>query len=258
MADLRNVVEQAKYLLLIKNEGNLLQDFIWQTQQITGGSAQVPGAPVNKDTAKQHASEALDGLRTLGTLLISNGQFRKLLNDASILLRDMAGDAASKAANKINPSESELNQIDDAAEENTWHDVPDMSRDNIRGQMKDQYKKNKPVDRNQLQDMGKNAMNAADQQRNENGQPDAGAAAEHGRNQMRDAASQNMPDESKEQVEDVKNRTNNVAQSGKGYLSKKLPQERRDQTIHRLKKMIVEIQGHSDCMSHDHPQSIPC
>ncbi len=78
VADFRDVVEQAKYMLLTKNQGDVLQDFIWQSQQVSGGSAAVPGAPVDKDTAKQHGNEALEGLRTLGTLIISNGQFRKL------------------------------------------------------------------------------------------------------------------------------------------------------------------------------------
>ena len=78
IADSRDVIEQAKHLLLSKNEGNVLQDFIWHSTQIAGGSAQLPGAPVDKQTAQQHGNQALDGLRTLGTLLISNGQFRKL------------------------------------------------------------------------------------------------------------------------------------------------------------------------------------
>ena len=78
VADFRDVVEQAKYMLLTKNEGNVLQDFIWESQKISGGNAALPGAPVDKDTAKQHGNEALEGLRTLGTLIISNGQFRKL------------------------------------------------------------------------------------------------------------------------------------------------------------------------------------
>jgi hypothetical protein len=76
--DLRVVIEQAKVLLLTKNEGNLIQDFIWQTEQIGGGDAKIPGAPVDKETAKQHGQQALEGLRTLGTLIITNGQFRKL------------------------------------------------------------------------------------------------------------------------------------------------------------------------------------
>ena len=78
VGDFRNVVEQAKYLLLTKNAGNLLQDFIWQTEQMSGGNAQLPGAPIDRDTARQHGNQALDGLRTLGTLVLSNGQFRKL------------------------------------------------------------------------------------------------------------------------------------------------------------------------------------
>lgn len=78
VADLRDVVEQAKILLLTKNEGNLLQDFIYQTGQISGGQSKLPGAPIDKGTAQQHGNQALDGLRTLGTLVLSNGQFRKL------------------------------------------------------------------------------------------------------------------------------------------------------------------------------------
>lgn len=71
--DFQDVVNQAKYMLLTKNEGNLLQDFIWQTQQINGGNAATPNAPVDKETAKQHGNQALDGLRALGTLIITNG-----------------------------------------------------------------------------------------------------------------------------------------------------------------------------------------
>ena len=78
VADLRDVVEKAKVLLLSKNQGNLLQDFIWQTQTIGSGNANGVKAPVDKDTAKQHGQEAVEGLRTLGRLLITNGQFRKL------------------------------------------------------------------------------------------------------------------------------------------------------------------------------------
>jgi len=76
--DFRDVVEQAKYLVLTKNSGNLLQDFAWQAQSLDGGKAAVPRAPVDKEAARQHDNQALEGLRTLGTLIISNGQFRKL------------------------------------------------------------------------------------------------------------------------------------------------------------------------------------
>ena len=76
--DVKDVIEKAKVLLLTKNDGQLLQDFIYQTQLVSGGNAQLPGAPVDKETASQHGQQALEGLRTLGTLILSNGQFRKL------------------------------------------------------------------------------------------------------------------------------------------------------------------------------------
>jgi len=161
VADLRDVIEQAKLLVLTKNEGNLFQDFVWQTQQVSGGNASTPNIPVDKDTAKQHGKEALEGLRTLGTLIISNGQFRKLLKDASILFRDIAGDAAQKAATKVNPTDEELAQIDHAAEENTWHDVPDFSRDNITNTVKSKYNEQKPVGRGDISRAAGDATQAA-------------------------------------------------------------------------------------------------
>lgn len=76
--DLRNVIDQAKKLLLTKNEGELLQEFIWQAQQISVEGAKAPNVPVSKEDSKQDANKALEGLKTLGTLLITNGEFRKL------------------------------------------------------------------------------------------------------------------------------------------------------------------------------------
>jgi hypothetical protein len=211
VADLKEVIKQAKHLLLSKNQGNLLQDFIWDCQNLDGGNASLPGAPTDKETAKQHGNEALDGLKTLGTLILSNGQFRKLLDDAIILVRDMAGDAASNAANKVRPDEERLGQIDQPAEDNTWHDVPDL----------------------------------AQQQPTADNQQAAQTGASTTVGQLKDQARSNVPDETQEKARDAKNA---AAQRSKQYLSKKMPKERREQSIWRLKKMIVEIQGHSDCM----------
>jgi hypothetical protein len=251
VADLQEVIKQAKYLLLTKNQGNLLQDFIWQTQHLSGGDAKLPGAPTDKQTAQQHGNQALEGLRTLATLLISNGQFRKLLNDASILLRDMAGDAAQNAANKVNPTEDQLNQLDEPAEDNTWHDVPDLSKDNIRAQAKATYNKQKPFGKSDVDQATNNAMNAADQQPTADGefnQQSGQAGAQAAGGTLRENASANIPDETKEEA---RKRKNQAVKSAKNYLSDKMPKERREQTIWRLKKMLTEIQGHSDCMCFD-------
>jgi len=247
-ADLKTVIEQAKILLLTKNEGNLLQDFIWQTEQITGGNAQVPGAPIDKDTARQHGNEALEGLRTLGTLMISNGQFRKLLSDATILLRDIAGDAAQNTASRVKPNEHQLSQIDRPAEDNTWHDVPDLSKESMRSQ----FKQKSPWSKQDAEKVAGDVTQAAHPEGSRDpadlanagayeAQTDqtVGLDAQNAAGVAREKVSGNVPEEDKDRVRRQRERLNN-------YLRGKMPDERREQTIWRLKKMIVEIQGHQD------------
>lgn len=244
VADLRDVIQKAKVLLLTKNEGNLLQDFIWDCQQLDGGNAKLPGNPTDKETAQQHGQEALEGLKTLGELLLSNGQFRKLLSDATILLRDMAGDAATNVAGKVNPNEDQLAQIDQPAEDNTWHDVPDLSRENLKNQASSAYNKNKPFSRDDAAAAAQEGLDTAQQHPTGDNQEAAQTGASTAADNLKAQARENVPDETQEKARNAKSA---LAQNTKNYMSKKMPQERRDQTIWRLKKMITEIQGHSDC-----------
>lgn len=240
--DFREVVTQAKNLLLSKNEGNLLQDFIWQTTQFDPKAVGTPNAPVNKETAQQHGDKALQGLRTLGTLIITNGQFRKLLNDASILLRDIAGDAATNAAGKVRPSEDRLAQIDRPADDNTWHDAPDFSKQNLKSQLQKNYKGNDP--QQDAQQVADNASTAAQDPNTDSGVNVAAGL---------DAAKQSAQEKTgvtEQEAAEAKQAANKRAAEYRAktleYLKKKIPQERREQTIWRLKKMILECQQHPD------------
>ena len=247
---MRKAVEETKKLLLSKNEGNLIQEFIWDAQGISGGNTSTPHAPIDRSTAQQHSDQALDGLKTLGRLIISNGQFRKLLDDAVVLARDMAGDAAQSAANKVNPNEDRLRQIDEPAEDNTWHDAPDMSRGNLKQQAQDMKNKNKPFSREEVRQTAREGAETADQHPSdpsadrEQAKQSGLAGARHTFDQLKSKAEQNVPDENKDKARNAKEASREHARN---YVNKKMPRERREQTIWRLKKMIVEIQGHSDC-----------
>ena len=179
------------------------------------------------------------------------------VSDSTILLRDIVGDAAQNAATRINPSEDRLNQIDQPADDNTWHDVPDLSPAALKAQARDQYNKQKPFSKGDLQNATGDATQAAhpsgsrdptdtaalaaqDQQYGTNSGVDAQGGANAALSNLRGTASDNIPDETKDRARNLGNRT-------KGYLGDKVPKERRDQTIYRLKKMIVEVQSHSDC-----------
>jgi hypothetical protein len=213
VADVRSVIENAKQLILTKNDGNLLQDFIWHTQQLSGGSATLPGAPVDKDTAKKHGNDALEGLRTLGTLVISNGQFRKLLSDSLVLLRSIAGDAASNAAQKIQPSEEQLSQIDAPAADNTWHDVPDLSTGNI----KNQIKSNVPIGKKDVIDAKDKALQNQDDPR-----AAASAAAGHLNNKASDNVDESQKDQVREKRDQAREKRDAYKAKTKDYFSNKV------------------------------------
>ncbi|EPS33620.1 hypothetical protein PDE_08582 [Penicillium oxalicum 114-2] len=207
--DLRNVIEQAKILLLCKNEGELLQDFIWQAQHISTGEAKGLNVPVNKETGQQDANKALEGLKTLGTLLITNGEFRKILSDAVVLIRDMAADSAQKAANVVRPPEEMLSKIDEPAEQNTWHEKPNLSKDDLKQRLS----------------------------KKKTGTETTPAVTESQPVAQDDVNSMTPSEQSLRKK---------YGQQTREYLSEKVPKERREQVIWRLKKMVIEIQGHAD------------
>ncbi|PHH63500.1 hypothetical protein CDD81_5781 [Ophiocordyceps australis] len=239
--DTREVVKLAKNLLLSKNEGNLIQDFIWQTTQFDAKSVKGPERPIDKDTAKRDGDEALQGLRTLGTLLITNGQFRKLLKDSTVLFRDMAGDAATSAAGRVRPSEDDLSQLDQAAPDNTWHEAPDFSKDSLKKQAQGFYGGNAKADAKDVVDTGANA--AAPVGTNDPAAADATAGQNAGLAAAKDKIDQNVDPETKEKI---KQRNEEYRRRAHEYFDKKMPKERKEQIIFRLKKMVLECQQHPD------------
>lgn len=170
----------------------------------------------------------------------------------------MAGDAAQKTANKVNPSEDALNQLDEPAEDNTWHEKPDLSKETLRSQVQSRM----PIGKKDVQDAAGDATQAAhpsgsrdpaeaaelaarDQQEGTSSGVDAKTGAKEGAKNLKDKISANTDDEQKEKARAYRERTQQ-------YFQQKMPKERREQIVYRLKKMIVEIQGHPDCKCHSH------
>lgn len=77
-------------------------------------------AEVSREQANSEGQEAIQHLKTLGKLVLSNGEFRKVAKDLSFLARDVGADAAQKAANKSRPSDEQLQQVDEPAASHEW------------------------------------------------------------------------------------------------------------------------------------------
>lgn len=118
-----------------------------------------------------------------------------------------------------------------------------MSRNDLKNAAGDATQAAHPSGSRDPADAAALEADARDQGTDSGMDPQAGANQALGN--LRGTASQNIPDETKDQARNTKNRTND-------YLRSKVPKERRDQTIFRLKKMIVEIQSHSDCKMQHH------
>lgn len=152
----------------------------------------------------------------------------------------MVGDAATNAATKVRPSDEQLAQMDKPADDNTWHEKPDFSKDNLKNQVKAVYGGNPKED---AKDVGAAGVDAAVPPASEAQIADTTA----GQNALKTAAKnkidQKLDPETKEKLKQSKEEYRRKARE---YLNKKMPEERRDQTIWRLKKMILECQQHPD------------
>lgn len=170
-----------------------------------------------------------------------------------MLLRDIAGDAATKAADKVNPTEEQLRHLDEPAPDNTWHEKPDFSKENIRSQFQSRV----PIGKKDVKDATGDATQvanpdgsrdpqalgeraAADQQNNTASGVDARSGAQAGMQNLKQKVSANTSEEDKQRAREYRERAAN-------YFREKVPKDRREQLVFRLKKMVVEIQGHQDC-----------
>lgn len=176
------------------------------------------------------------------------------MSDATVLIRDIAGDAASKAADKVNPSEDELKQIDEPEKPNTWHETP--SADGLKQQVKQAV----PFSKKDVDDVVGDASQGAHpsgsrdpadvadrgaQDAQTGGQSvDPKAGAQNAKDTIAKKVDANVDDETKENAKET---AAEYRERTKNYFKGKFPKDRREQTVFRLKKMIVEIQGHSDC-----------
>ncbi|KHJ34492.1 hypothetical protein EV44_g6503 [Erysiphe necator] len=253
IADFREVVEQAKILLLSKNQGDVIQDFIWQTQKIQKRDLNLPDVPVEAESAQQHSQQALNGLRTLGKLIISNGQFRKLLKDASVLLREVVGETAQKAVEYVSPSQDELSQIDNPAAKNTWHEVTDISSHSLKDRVKSYMPNLQNKERLQESSMKGHAFHS-DESRNpyqsairstpEHKMGPQSSVSQQSFNQdaslkSKDRISGNFSEGSIKQGSEYRERAID-------YLSGKFSEDRREKTKYRLQNLVLECQKHHD------------
>ncbi|KAG8786305.1 hypothetical protein FRC16_001757 [Serendipita sp. 398] len=152
--DVRAILETSRLQFQEKNADEVLQQFIYHTSsqqfrdraiQKAKTAAPDDSALPNKDEAKRDGEVGVQHLRTLAQLLLTNSEARKLIQDFTLIGRDMFAQGASRAAERARPSPDRMARVDDAAPSQPGiHDgsLPpieggvDISKDGFRGAFK--------------------------------------------------------------------------------------------------------------------------
>ncbi|KDR72326.1 hypothetical protein GALMADRAFT_213339 [Galerina marginata CBS 339.88] len=242
--------------------------------------------PVDSTKAQDDKGQAVKHLRTLLTLILSDSEVRKLLSDFSLIGRDLLSKTAVKAATAIAPSKEGLANIDKPAPDNQFiteggrvagpnetpvlearlpgtdttvkHHPKEDSQPMLTGadgtqkpvgEVKDEAKDQVGQAKEKAGPMAQQAVGQAQDQAREvkEGDPEDVDAKKKGvmgkMKQFRDGLGDRVPQEHKDNANDQLER-------GKRFLSEEyFPEERRDQFIFRLKKVILECQKHDDYQS---------
>ncbi|TBU29364.1 hypothetical protein BD311DRAFT_269060 [Dichomitus squalens] len=287
--DTRDIIETARLMVQQKNADELFQNFIWHTRDVDVDQAKKDPnevIPVDKEKAKGDGRQAVQHLRTLLSLVMTNAEVRKLLSDFSVIGRDILARTASKVADKARPDEERLRQIDDTAPRNQFvseggrvvsPDETPVLEARIPGT-------NTTVAQHPREELGHGAKvttgngetlsgaQAKDEaQRRANETTDrARAEGQRQADELNDTVNGDAVPSDREDAEakksglmnklrgyrdnltdripqEHKDRANDHYDRAKGVLlDEYFPEERRDQFIYRGKKIIVECQNHKD------------
>ncbi|CAE7147721.1 unnamed protein product [Rhizoctonia solani] len=277
--DTRDIIETARLIVGQKNSDELFQNFVFHTQGTDLTRAKQDGdiLPVRKDDAEKDKQDAVKHLRTLLTLFATNSEARKLLSDFGLIGRDLFTRGASKALDSARPTQEQLAHVDDAAPSDQWktadgkvvgpNETPTLQVKNPAGGGDIRHHPHEGTT------VGYNDGTRKDLQ---GVQGDAQALKEQGLRKKEEAKAEGdvharelqtrvegAPDEEKGEVakkslrekfmgvrdripQEHKDRANDQVDRARDFLRDEFPEERRDQFIYRMKKVIVECQKHDD------------
>lgn len=120
MRDTRRLIIAIIALLEEKNSDDQLQEFLWCLRRSRAGfdGAEIVDAVAEMEQAEVGAG--VEALKTVGELLMGNKEFRRLVEDATVLAREVVSETAEVGAEKvkvvaeaIRPEEGEVERVAD-------------------------------------------------------------------------------------------------------------------------------------------------
>ncbi|TBU30300.1 hypothetical protein BD311DRAFT_236054 [Dichomitus squalens] len=286
--DAHDIFETLRRLVLEKNADEVLQNFVWHTRDTSFDRAKKDPnqvLPVDGAKAKSDAQQGVQHLRTLLSLVFTNAQVRKLVNDFGVIGRDLLARGAEKVAQNARPSEDALREVDQPGPEHKFvteggreigpneTPVPEFQIPGTDARIAHDPRSDDPTSGTKFKHgdevkPGDQALNEAQQKKDEfEGQAQTEAQRhaqdlqerarvgeppqDEGDVQERKAGIQGKISGMKDSLlgrvpDEHKDRAREHKDRAKNFTEEYFPPERRDQFIYRLKKVVYECQSHDD------------
>lgn len=116
--DVKDIIETARVIVKEKNGDELFQNFIWHTRDVDADKLKRDPkdvVPENQPDAASDKEQAVQHLRTLLNLVLTNSEARKLLSDFGVIGRDLLARSAVKVAETLRPDEEQLARVNHSA-----------------------------------------------------------------------------------------------------------------------------------------------
>ncbi|KAF8209441.1 hypothetical protein K438DRAFT_1753781 [Mycena galopus ATCC 62051] len=237
VGDIRDIIATFSGLLQEKNNGEILQRFVWATRgvdtsTIKPAEGEKDNSKEDLDKAKRDAQEAAHHLRTLLSLVLRNAEMRKLITDAGTVGRDLLAKGTAKVADAVSPKPEQLARADDPAPHD--HFVDEDNRSNDKTNDKDRVGTT-TADSSTSSALSDSSSSSSDSETSPSPDGKNGEKAKNGKKSLLSRI-QSLHSSHKDKLDD-----------GRAWLADEFfPEERRDRWIWRGKKVIVECQKHKD------------
>ena len=99
--DFRAIIDTAREMVLEKNANEEVQNFIYASRQSSVADKAGVNPSISKEDARKDAQNAGQAFETIIKLFLRNGEFRKLIEDAGVIGRDVFADAAVKKIGQV-------------------------------------------------------------------------------------------------------------------------------------------------------------
>jgi hypothetical protein len=284
--DTRDIVETARLIVEQKNADELFQNFVWHTRDVDYDKAkQDPHEvlPVDSKKAQDDGRLAVQHLRTILSLILTNSEVRKLLSDFSLIGRDLLALGASKVGEGLRPDCEDLARVNDSSPQDQFvteggrtvgstetavveapiprtstcvsqHPKDDLGKGAKVKQGNGEVKSGEQAFAEGSQEAQKGKFRGEDEL---NGHIDELQERVNGiqNGHEADAKKQNLMDKVRGMRDGItdripqqyKEKGHDHFDRGKHFLTEEyFPEERRDQFIFRGKKVIIECQKHDD------------